>query len=564
MTIPPLDWNIPETWLLAGLLLALLVVPIWLTGRQRGISSRRRAVRLLLHGLLWLAVLGLWLQPRWQQTLPSGKLILAADNVPADVVRATATRLGVQTVLSASAFQALKTTLPVDTVWLLGQSFPGDELARLARQVVRWLPYNVPGQLQQLRWKGIILQGERQTVTGKINTPEGGVLRLKFGQKTVDSTRLSADDQSFRLSYIAFSQGRTQLTLWLDKTVLDTVRFVARPADRLRIRFVLDAPDFETRTLADWLGQQGNAVDLTNRLSKGIGSELTINKSTASALPDLVITDPSNVGNPLVSKAVTAGKSVLVLNLSRPDVELPAINRALRTGLQVRRIPGKDTVRLGPELTALPFRFQPTTGTLPVAGYPVTVQPANGRVAVSLLAETFPLRLSGDSAAYARLWLSVLAPLRPRGQNNVQVDAPVLLHQPVRFAVNNAAGLPTRLRVATDTVTLQPAPVNTRSYEGVGRFAKAGWLPVQDTLAVYAYGNVPGTGDVPDENGIAAIAQREQVASWVRAHRRYDSAPNQHESATVARTIEKAIPDWGWLLIVAVLLSALWIEPKVG
>jgi hypothetical protein len=267
-----------------------------------------------------------------------------------------------------------------------------------------------------------------------------------------------------------------------------------------------------------------------------------------------------------VSKAATAGKSVLVLNLSRAEVELPAINRALRTALQVRRIPGKDTVRLGPELTAIPFRFQPTTGTLPVAGYPVMVQPAGGRVAVSLLAETFPLRLSGDSAAYSRLWLSVLAPLRPRGQNNVQVDAPVLLHQPVRFEVNNAAGLPDRLRVAADTVTLQPAPVNTRSYEGTGRFARAGWLSVQDTLAVYAYGNVPGVdwpGNVPDGNGIAAVAQREQVAGWMRTHRRYDSASNQHESATAARTIEKAIPDWGWLLVIAVLLTALWVEPKL-
>ncbi|MEZ0484519.1 hypothetical protein [Fibrella aquatica] len=568
MTISPLDWNAPDTWLLALLLLALLVMPFWLISRKAGVSTGRKTVRLVLHSLLWLSVVGLWLQPRWLQTLPSGKLLLAADNVPADYVRSTAASLGIETVLTASAFRAMKTTPPVDHVWLLGQDFSGTELARLSRQVINWSPYNVPGQLQQLRWKGFVGQGEQQTVTGKINTPEGGMLRLRFGQKTVDSTQLTADSQSFNLSYFAFAQGRTQLTLWLDKTVLDTIRFVARPASKLRVRFVLDAPDFETRALADWLGQQRNTVELTNRLSTGIGSELTINKPTSGALPDLIVTDPANVGNALVNKALLSGKSVLVLNLSRPDVEVPAINRALRTSFQVRRIPGKDTIRLSSDLTALPFRFQPLSGTVPVAGYPVLVQPVNGRVAVSLLAETFPMRLSGDTTAYARLWLSVLAPLRLVAQNNVQVDAPVLVNQPAHFTINNPTATPTRLRVGSDTLMVQPAPVNTRSYNALGRFATSGWLPVQDTLAVYAYGNpaeawraVPA--DSPNSAGIAAVMQREELARWVRAHRRFDSVPNQTVAAT-ARTIEKAIPGWGWLIIVALLLTAVWVEPKLG
>ena len=557
MIVSPLDWTFPETWLLAGLLLALLVMPIWLVGRRRGIGKGRKAVRVVLHGLLWLAVLGLWLQLRWQQTLPSGGVLLVADNVPASFVEATAARLGLKTTLSARAFRALKTALPVDTVWLLGQNFSGNELAKLSRQVVKWLPYNVPGQLQQLRWKGIIRRGEQQIITGKINTQAGGMLRLKFGDTTVDSTRVLADNQLFKLSYVSFSQGRTPLSLWLDKMVLDTVRFVARPAEKLRVRFVLDAPDFETRALADWLGQQGNIVELTNRLSTGIGSELNINKPTAGTLPDLVITDPANVTNSLVGKSLAAGKSVLVLNMTRPDVDVPNINRALRTRFQVRRIPGKDTVYVGPDLTALPFRFEAAPTTLPVAGYPVVIQPVIGRVGVSLLAETFPLRLIGDTTGYARLWLSVLAPLRPTGQNNIQVDAPVLVHQPVRFVVNNASNVPTQLRVGADTLRLQPSPINTRSFDATGRFARAGWLPVQDTLAVYAY------GISPNKNGVGAVAQREEVAGWVRAHRQYNSLPNQTASTT-ARTIEKAIPDWGWLLIIALILSLLWLEPKLG
>ena len=118
-----------------------------------------------------------------------------------------------------------------------------------------------------------------------------------------------------------------------------------------------------------------------------------------NTLPDLFITDPANVANALIRSGLAAGKNVLVLNLSNPDTELTTINRALQTRWQARRVLGKDSLHVGTSLTALPYRFVSSVGTLPVANYPVMVQPTrtNGRVAVSLLTETFPLKLGGDS-----------------------------------------------------------------------------------------------------------------------------------------------------------------------
>ena len=561
MTITPPDWNVPENYLIALLLLALLIGLIWLVGRQKSLSSGRKVLRLALHGLLWLAVLGLWLQPRWQQTLPSGTVLIAADNVPASQVQAAATGLGVKTAFTTRTFGDLKTNVPVDTVWLLGQDFPPALLARLSRQVVRWQPVDRPNEVQQLHWKGVVRQGEQQRVGGRIFTDEGGLMRLRFGRQTVDSTRVAAGSGAFRLAYPVFAEGRTHATLWLGNTLLDTLWFVARPVGNLRVRFVLDAPDFETRALADWLGQQGHTVELTNRLSTGIGSQLTINESRSGTLPDLVVTDPANAGNPLVNKVLVAGKSAIVLNLTRPDVDVPAVARATGTRFQVRRIPGKDTLRVAPNLTALPFRFQPAPGTLLLPDYPVAVQVGGGnRVAVSLLTETFPLRLSGDSAAYGRLWQSVLAQLRPTDQNNVQIDAPVFRHQPAALSVNNARTVAGQLKIGADTLTLRPAPANARSYRGVGRLRRVGWVPVQDTLAVYVYpDSVRSAGTA---NALAAVARRQQTADWVRAHRLYD-APTVQARESRIRTIEKAIPDWGWLLVISLLLSALWIEPKV-
>ena len=260
------------------------------------------------------------------------------------------------------------------------------------------------------------------------------------------------------------------------------------------------------------------------------------------------------MGNALVGKAVAAGKAILVLNLSRPDSDVPAVNRALGTRMQVRRVPGKDSLRVGPSLTALPFRFVPGAGTLPVSTYPVVAQPtrAGSRVAVSLLSETFPLRLSGDSAAYERLWLTLLAPLQPTTVNNVAFTAPLVQHQPARLVVSNPTVAPTRLRIGPDTVALRPQPLNARVWTGLARPTQPGWQPLADTLAGYVYA-ASGNG------ALARLAQRKKIAAMVRAHRRYDRS-----QPPTARFVATALPDWVWFAALLLLLSGLWIEPKLG
>lgn len=554
MTFAPIDYAAPSTWLLFLFVLALLVLPVWFVSRQTGVSGARRGIRLGLHGLLALALLGLIVQPRWRTQLPAGRVLLAADNVPGATVDQLRDSLHLREVVRASAFRGA-----TDTVILFGQTFSDALLARLARQVVQWIPYTAPNQLQALSWQGVVRRGALQTISGQVSVPDGAMLRLRFGRQVLDSVRLEGPDRPFLLRYPVFTQGRTSLTLWLGDNLLDTLRFVARPLDRLRVRFVLDAPDFETRTLATWLGQQGHHVELTNTLSRGIGSTVTINaqRSATGVQPDLLITDPANVGNPLVGKALAAGKAVFVLNLSRLDTDLPAINRALGTRWQVRRLPGKDTLRIGPSLTALPYQFVSGAGTTPITPYPAIAQPTTSRggtsrVAMSLLTETFPLRLSGDTTAYDRLWLSLLAPLQPTTANTIGFDAPLLYQQPSFLTINNATSVPGSLRLRLDTVALQARPINARSWAGLVRPSASGWQPLQDTLAGHVYGHAPA-------GALADQWQRKKIAAMVRVHRRYDT----HRPST-ARFVETPIPDWVWFTALLLLLAVLWLEPKLG
>ncbi|MBO0935127.1 hypothetical protein J2I47_01075 [Fibrella sp. HMF5335] len=547
----PTDWTTPWPWLIAALLLALSGLSVWFIGRHQHLSAGRKWVRIGLHGLLLLALLGLFLQPRWRSQLPAGRVLLVADDVPSAVVRRMQDSLNIREAIRAKKFRGA-----ADSVTLLGGSFSDQLLAQLAERAVTWVPYDAANQLKSLRWEGIVQVGQNQTVSGRVNLPEADVLRLKFGKRAVDSTQLAAGDQSFTLKYPVFSLGRNSPTLWLGNTLLDTLHFVVRPTARMRIRFVLTAPDFETRTLADWLGQQGHQVELTNTLSKGIGSSTSINSTalTRSTPPDLIITDPGNVSNVLVNKALLAGKSVLVLNLGQPETDVAAINRALHTRWHVKRVPGKDTLHVGPSLTALPYRFVSTAYTLPVPGYPVAIQPAPGHVAVSLLTETFPLRLGGDSTAYSRLWLSVLARLQPTALNNLLLEQPVYQHVSTAVTLNNPSVIPTQLRLGSDTIQLRAAPVNARSWTGFTRPTQSGWQTLQDTLAVYVYPT-----EAVRTGALTQLAQRQKTAAVALAHRRYDT-----KRTAETRFIEKEIPDLVWFALIVTLLAALWIEPKLS
>ena len=88
---------------------------------------------------------------------------------------------------------------------------------------------------------------------------------MRYAGRTLDSVALNVGDNNFRLTFPAFSEGRTVTTLDLGGQTIDTLRFFTQPARKLNIRFLLDNPDFETRNLATWLGKQAIRCYMTPR-----------------------------------------------------------------------------------------------------------------------------------------------------------------------------------------------------------------------------------------------------------------------------------------------------------
>ena len=524
----------------------LLLLQIGLLIRNKAGSPGRKVVRAGLNAGLFLLVVAYVYQPAWTINRPARHVLLVGNDVPNALARQVQDSLGITKRFTGTNFKP-----GADSVTLLGQDFPRETLTKLSRATVHWLPYNEPGQVRNLHYKAVVRQGEMQQITGRINSEEKQTLAIRYGNRTLDSTQLTEGENTFTLQFPAFASGRTRVDLTLDRTVLDTLRFFGTPLRPLKIQFLLSTPDFESKTLADWLGRHGHTVQLTAGISKNVSRELRINADKAMTNPDLLVTEPDNAGSAAVRNAIRSGRAVLFINLINTEADVRAIGRATGSGWAVRRTANTATVPLRSNLTALPYRFIDAPNQVVIANYPIAVQrvasaTAVGRVGVSLLGETFPLALSGDSLTYGGIWSAVLAQLYPAASNNLRADAPLLSGFQQEIRLNNATDQTGPLTVGTETIMLVPSPLSMESGRGVLRPAQPGWQSVSDTLALY----------VSDAQTDPA-AQRETVRQFMLAHSRYESA--RTESAQIS---EETVPSWLWLTLFLVVLTALWIEPK--
>ncbi len=540
-----INWSEPVNWVIGFILLLTLIGQIWLIVRNSSLSTTRRWLRGGLNVLLWLVVVGYFLQVRWPTVRSGNHALLVGNEVPAAFLRQVKDSLHIR-----DSFTTKNAKAVYDSMTLVGQDFPMETLTQLSNTNVQWVPYNEPDQLQTINWKGIMRQGEVQRVTGRIRSSEKQLLRLKYGSQTLDSATLHKGDNSFTLRFPAFTRGRSQAELMLGRAMLDTIRFFSYPATPLTIQFLMNGPDFESKTLADWLGKQGHRVQLSTTLSKNISSALTINKTAKSTntVPDLVITEPANASNGVVRKAISDGRSVLFINLSNPDTDCRTINQGTGSRWQVRKISNDPTVPAGNGLTALPYRFAEALNQFAVSGFPVAVQRTAGRVGVSLLGETFPLSLSGDTVAYNRIWTAVMARLSGSEKNNVLVDAPAFSGLKDEISVNNVVNRSATMRVGRDTFPLDYSPFNKRSATGAFLSSQLGWQPVEDSLALY----------LTSAKGSSPTANRQIVSRFIQAH----LSSQRIASPSDRQTIEK-VPDWVWLTLFLVCFTALWVEPKI-
>ncbi|MGX5853521.1 hypothetical protein ACWKW6_07745 [Dyadobacter jiangsuensis] len=542
------NWTEPLNILLLAAAVALLVLQCGLLfGRHRtaGVRNDRFSIRLILNGLLWVSLVAWLFDPYFQSNGGSKKGLLIAGNVPSGAAGRMRDSVAVAELISADEIASR----PVDTLVIVGQEFDETVFASIRQlkksPVLHWRPWFAPNVLRDVQWKGMLRKGEMQRIEGSIQLSGKKTLQVRYAGQTLDSAMLNAGERRFRLAFPAFSEGRTTATLDLDGQTIDTVRFFAQPGQKLTVSFLLDNPDFETRSLATWLGRQGHSVLYESLLSKNIRSKLNINRAAES---DLIVTSASNAANADVKKAVNAGKSVLFLQLGDPITDLRAINNALGTGFQPVKISNEESVAVSASLTAQPFRFEANSFQVQAWHYPVVSEKTTGKIVVSLLNETFPMQLSGDSIAYGKVWNEILAYARPAQVPVIEWDAPVFRNVPVTVHLNSFQPVPRLLTVGKDTVSTIVSALNDRSAAATFLPEKNGWLGLHDSLQTELY--------VQD---YSPLRYASRMQHFILSTQELDATTGLKDDAVSTRRL----PGWAWFTWLMLCLAALWIEPKL-
>lgn len=524
--------------ILSGFLVVVGIFTIRKLLRSPTLSVRQRNVKIGLNALLMVLAILFLLVPGLPHQQDREALLVYDTGIPSAVTDSVRAALKIKRSVSAKTFNRKFREYSGQRFVFLGQEVHPRLLSNLAGKEVQWVPYFAPGVLQEVAWEGILRKGERQTVSGKIYLSRPGKIKLVYGDKVLDSLSLVAGFGAFRLSFPVFAEGRNVISLETGAQPLQNIAFYAQPVRPLVISMILDNPDFESRILAEWLGAQGHQVEISTPVASSVLYESRINKTAAKRTPDLVIATPARATDSRVKKALAEGRSVLFLGLGEVTDALSRINRATGTSFSARRVTAHENLPLRNGLTALPYQLNPRPNQRQLGSWPVSFQKNGAKVAVSLLNETFPARLSGDTLTYSEIWTEITTGLCDSDSLRTRVQAPVFKDVPVQFSLHTPE---TAVWPDQDTLYLRPSPVNPAKKIGDYTFTTTGWNTLKPLGEIY----------VEDSTAFAAAARWK---NWVKA--------NNTLLETGASPAIGPLPATLWFWAFFLCLAALWVEAK--
>lgn len=535
-----LNFTLYDWLLVVGLviLLAVQLVSLW--------KKKASKIKIGLNLLLWTSVCLMFINPTWKKSSDTNKVLIFSENVSKTSVQKVKDSLKIGEIFSQKDFnrqlgESQDFVNKLGNLYFLGQDASPEILSKLTNHSIIWIPDFQKDELQNINWNTFVKKGQIQEITGKIDLSEPKILKIKFGNQTLDSLALKKGFSNFSLKFPTFALGRTELSLELGDENLQNIHFFTAHNPSKNILFILSNPDFESKTLADWLGKSGNNVEIQTTVAKNTLSNISINQ-TKNFSPDIVITDPSNAGNSRVKKAFSEGKSVLFINIENPDLAAKNINQSLGTKWKLKRISTQENRPISSDLTAQPYDFEPNIFQKNIVDFPIAIQKNIGKVGISLLNETFPLILSGDSLTYAKIWQSAFQTLDPSSENNTIIDAPVFQDVNKEIIVNSSKNQ-ANLHVEDDSIRVLQSAINPNSVTANYTFRKAGWQPFQDSLEVFV------------ETNQSSFAKATAIKPYLKT--------NQNNTNT-AQILETSMPEWFWFILIIFILSLIWIEPKMN
>jgi hypothetical protein len=521
-----------------GVVILILIGLIVFRIQKANFSPRRKVLKQLLNSLFLLALLFFIVNPVWETARNSDPVLIISEDLEKAAIDFWKDSLGVKKVISISDFNSNS-----DSLILLGKDFPKEFRYALRAKSLNWIIPNSDQELGFLDFKGILRQGERQEIQGRMPLKTGSILSILQAGNELETQVLEQDQDTFQFDLAVSVLGRNDWEIRLDKKLVGTLRFFVQPADRLSYQLQFGFPNPEIRTLTRYLIGKGAQVQEEIQLSKN--TELFTEKQPLDSV-DVFIIDPSQIPDSKIKSQVERGASVLLINLSDPETDLKDLNKAFGTDFGVSAKAGLEFQVLENGLGALPFEWKASASQrLLVEDAVVIRQVGISKIGVSLLKTSFPLAQSGDSVGYDKIWDQILGELQPESKANWKVSAPAFESQIFPIEFNGEDSIPF-LDFGSAQYAWSQSLINPNSKQIAWLANESGWRQINPELEFY----VDQSTDFP------VVFGQQERADFLRSKVWLSASPRISDT-------KKSMPFWAYGLIFMVLLTALWLEPKV-
>ena len=432
------------------LIIAIVVLFAW----KEFPFSKKKIVMILPITLVNIALAGLLLRPSFvkkESSSPTIVLTKGYDRKKVDSLLSHYRSADVILMKDADAYRSairmnsnhklISKAISVDFV--LGEGLPDHVLDEFPNRSLQFLPGNGNPGITKLHIPDVILPNRDYELTGRYSDSPGVDLVFSGPEGKIDSIHLDEGDHEFRLGFRTIAPGSITYTLKetrSEQTLRHTIPVTVQNTRRLRVLILEQHPTFESLYLKNVLARD-HQVTIRHQLSKGIFRYEHINaperrfdrlnSQNLDAIDVLMIDDQtltklSETERNQVDLAIRGGLGCLIMYRARDSFQKAGSFLSLKftsSGVDTIMLPldKKNTLvipvaslRPIPDRRIIPL-LKHNTGP---AGY---VEDHFGKRGYTLLTETYPLMLRGDSIAYGRIWTSLVEGIARVHNANTQV-----------------------------------------------------------------------------------------------------------------------------------------------
>lgn len=585
-----------ETWQIAFALASCATLATMVLAKElRRASKKRLGLRAALSVVAILALAFIALEPTRTATPAPKNVALLTDEIESALMDSLIQTNDVElfsfkpnpkaTQIQDAGF--LARNFPTSEIHVFGDGLNHADLSRLRGRKLAFRQSQSPKGVIELHCPQRLALGETLTLKGRVR---GTFERLTFKANGIaaDSLANLNGETAFEFSFAPKHSGKLNLALVLDGKEERWGAFVFPPKP-LSVLLLQAKPTFEAKHLKNFLTENDYRFAARIMVGKDRYREEFWNLRRLSLAPlsrnalarfDLLLIDGETLASLSPSERLAIENAVAQEGLGMFITE---IDSALLTNASFKAL--------------LPFRFrahQPRERTLfgrrfkspPIALEAMTIQKefgmrslledsdgksvaafrqtGFGRIAVSLVEQTFQWRLEGKTDVYAGYWANLLSALaKPASETTITLPSVAIANEPIEFVVQTPLDSP-RVVVQEDSQqTLAPLrqdALNPTLWRGRHWAREEGWI------AFNIDGGARGWAFVSDETAFDAMrreTRRNETMKFiaqnvVQERETSDSALGAHKKSER----DSALIFWCALCFV-LALGGLWTERKI-